>query len=107
MTDEQTWHERPAWKKEPAWWSCDRCTHGVYDSEYAYRYTNDGEPVTMEIVLCNQFDIKDGYYNGVGTQRKKKNDLVDVTKQPPLPCGIVCWACNGRFFNDAGHTIIS
>ena len=84
MTDEQTWHERPAWKKEPAWWSCDRCTHGVYDPEYAYRYTNDGDPVTMEIVLCNQFDIKDGYYNGVGTQRKKKNELVDVDKQPSL-----------------------
>lgn len=77
-------------------WDCLCCIHVYHDPDY--RISVGEEDIDIEMFLCDNRELKDMYYNGVGDKRVPKNREVNPDNQPAIPIGNVCWACGGSYF---------
>jgi len=87
-------------------WDCYNCEFSLYDPEFLiFLSKKSEEPIITQMVLCNNENIKDMYYNGVGESKTPKNKILDIEHQLPIPIGKVCWSCNGKYFKRSIDTI--
>jgi hypothetical protein len=81
-------------------YTCDTCDHALIDREYFLMIKH--VPVTTDVILCSNEEVKDKYYNRFIKQKKTR---IDAHNEIPVLIGNAHDYCRGIYYKRNNKSI--